>query len=131
MNQFPYFIEKAEKILPFWEGLNEEKFRSTRCLNEDCREIHFPPRVLCPKCYSTKVEWIDLPKTGKIETFTYVEIPPDGFSEPYYLTMVRMDGLEKPILARFAGTEEPKINLKVLMTFEEIDGQKVPVFVPA
>ncbi len=131
LEQFPYFIEKAEKILPFWEGMNEGKFRSTKCMNEACQELHFPPRILCPKCYSTKIEWIDLPQTGTVETFTFVEIPPEGFSEPYYLVMVRMDVLEKPILVRYTGEGVPEIGQRVKMSFEEVEGQNLPVLVPA
>ncbi len=131
LKQFPYFIEKAEKILPFWEGLNEGKFKTTKCQNPNCGAIHFPPRILCPECYSTQIEWVNLPTTGTVETFTHVEIPPEGFAEPYYLAMVQMDQLEKPILARYAGEEAPEIGQKVKMAFEEVGEQKLPVFVPA
>ena len=129
LQQFPYFIEKAERIKPFWDALNQGKFVSTRC--SECEEVHFPPRILCPKCFSTNVEWTELPRKGTVESFTFVEIPPEGFLESYYLAMVRMDQLEKPILARFVGENPPSIGQAVEMHFESIDGQNVPVFKPA
>ncbi len=126
LKEFPYFIEKAEKIKPFWDGLNEESFRTTKC--EKCGSLHFPPRILCPQCFGTEISWVDLGKSGTIESFSFVEVPPEGFENPYFLVMVDMHDLGKPILARYIDENPPEIGSSVVMEFEEVNGQKLPVF---
>jgi uncharacterized OB-fold protein len=127
LEKMPYYIETSSKLKPYWDGLNAGEFKTTRC--KKCEDIHFPPRTLCSKCYSTDLEWINLPLAGVLESFTLVSIPPPGFSGAYYLAEVRVDVLNKPILGRLYNDNEPKIGDKVILSFEDIDpSQSVIVF---
>ncbi len=121
----PYYIDVNTKLSSFWEGLNQGEFRTTKC--KSCGSVHYPPRTLCPSCYSDQIEWVNLPLTGTVETYTHVDIPPPGFNGAFYLVAVRMDELDKTILGRYTG-EEPKIGDRVTMAFEQMGEQAVYIF---
>ena len=114
----PYRIEKSEKSAPFWQGLNEGKLMTTKC--KKCSTLHFPPSpILCTSCFNTDMDWISLPLEGTITTFTVVAVPPEGFSQSYTLTSVKVDQLDKIILGRYIG-ERPQIGDRVKIEFEDI-----------
>lgn len=127
LDKIPYYIERYGKLKPYWDGLNEGILKTTKC--NQCNEVHFPPRILCSNCFSTDLSWTQLPLEGKIKSFTYVEIPPHGFKEPYYLAIVEIEKLKKPIMGRLYSSSPPKIGQTVSITFEDIDtDQAVIVF---
>lgn len=122
----PYHIDKSETMKPFWEGLNENKFMTTTC--EKCSTIHFPPTPqLCTNCFGTKINWIELPLSGTISTWTKVTVPPEGFFGEYFLASVIVDKLDKAILGRFVD-ENPKIGDRVEITFENVIDQNLLIF---
>lgn len=81
MDLFPQQSKEFNQIHPFYEFLKEGRFTTTKC--KDCGSEPFPPRVLCPDCYSTDMEWIDWPTTGTvIEVTEEVVGVPLGFGKP-------------------------------------------------
>jgi len=52
---------------PFWDAAQEGRFVLPRC--DDCNRVHWYPRVICPFCHSTSIEWIDGAGRGTIHTF--------------------------------------------------------------
>ena len=56
----------------------------TKCLK--CGYIAFPPGVICPKCWSEELDWVDLPQRAKVVTFTETQAgAPIGFPPPIIL----------------------------------------------
>lgn len=126
LSALPYNVEKSELMMPFWEGLNSKKFKTTKC--EKCATIHFPPSpTLCPHCFGMSMRWIELPLSGKVQTFTHVTAPPEGFTGDYVLASVIVDELNKPILARFVG-DGLQIDDIVSIDFEDVAGQSLIIF---
>lgn len=119
--RLPFSIHPHSKIKNYWENLNEGKFSTTKC--SVCGSIHFPPRIMCPYCYANSLKWIELPLIGRIIAFTYVNAPPAGFAKPYYLVVVHIPKLEKPIPGIFIGTKSPSINQEVEISFQQIGEQ--------
>jgi len=118
---------------PFWDGLKQGKFQSTRCRH--CQGISFPPHSLCPDCFSDRYEWVELKGRAILYSFTLHEIVPRAYIKdaPYITAMVDLE--EGPrILCRLkeARYEDliPGMSLKV--GFGQLD-EKVAIFyfVPA
>ena len=42
---------------PFWEGAKQGKLMLPRCVQ--CNRVHWYPRLICPHCHSTDIEWIE------------------------------------------------------------------------
>ena len=61
---WPIEAKEFNRIHEFYENLREGKFTTTKC--KQCGRVAYPPRVICPECYSDELEWIELPKKGKV-----------------------------------------------------------------
>ena len=60
----------SEATRPFWKGLREERFSTTRC--DDCGDMTFPPKVVCPNCLSERLSWRPLSGRGTLYSYTRV-----------------------------------------------------------
>jgi len=64
LDMWPIEAKEFNRIYKFYENLREGKFTTTKC--KKCGWVAYPPRVVCPECYSDELEWIELPKKGKV-----------------------------------------------------------------
>ena len=92
MSEFQRFGVKSftgeTKSSEFAAYLERGQFITTRC--KQCRAVSFPPRVDCPECRSSDVEWIEVTEKGRLQAFTVVHYGPAGFEDraPYTLGVV-------------------------------------------
>ncbi len=95
MDLFPQQSKEFNGVHQFYEFLREGRFTTTRC--RDCGNEPFPPRMLCPECYSTDLEWIDWPTTATvIELTEEVAGVPLGFGPaPLIHALVDLQGRTK------------------------------------
>ena len=73
---------KTEEFLRY---LEQGKVMTTRC--KKCGTAYFPPKMDCPSCIDSEVEWFEIKNNGKLLTYTVVHYGPSGFEEeaPYTL----------------------------------------------
>ena len=59
----------------------------------DCGAEYFPPVYRCKKCGSEKIEDKEMPRSGKIVTYTKLHEPLPGFEAlaPFFLAVVKLD----------------------------------------
>jgi uncharacterized OB-fold protein len=76
------------KTAKFVDLLAEGKVAGTVC--KKCGAKFFPPRADCASCLSKDMDWYDMPKKGKLETFTTAQYAPFGFEKdpPYTMGVV-------------------------------------------
>ncbi|MFH0976934.1 MAG: zinc ribbon domain-containing protein [Spirochaetota bacterium] len=81
MDLWPIEAKEFNRVWPFYENLKQGRFTTTKC--KDCGKVTYPPQVICPECYSENLEYIDLPKKGKVCVFSEeVKGVPLGFESP-------------------------------------------------
>ncbi len=101
--------------------LNEKRFMGVRC--RDTGELFVPPRPMCPKTFSTDMEWVELSGDGKLAAFTAVHIGAPAMVEAGY-------DRNNPYLSGIVQLAEgPKISAQIL----GIDGnhpQKIKIGTP-
>ena len=76
----------------FWEGLRNHEFLLRECLT--CGHVFFPPRSLCPECWSGELAWQRARGTGTVHSFSAVEAGATrAFAEhtPYVVALVTLD----------------------------------------
>lgn len=75
---------------PFWTATNEGVLVLARCANG---HVIWYPRVICPDCHSTEVEWITATGHGRVYTYTVVHRAPAGYRDatPYVVAYVELD----------------------------------------
>lgn len=100
------------KTADFLKYLEAGKVMATRC--KKCGVSYFPPRLDCPKCLSSEVEWFEV-KKGKLLTYSVVNYGPTGFESdtPYTLALGEFDGVR--IMARLS-RDIPEKDIKVGMS---------------
>ena len=111
-----------------------QRYRLEAAKCEACEKIHYPPRVVCSKCGGSTFENIDLPREGKVVTFTIVRVPPAGFTEqtPLPIAIVEvMDGVR--IMVQIGDLEDPselEMGMPVRLEFRRIswDGDAGLIF---
>lgn len=75
----------------FWNALREGRWITTRC--RKCGHQTFPPKVLCPHCWSRDMEWDDLSTRGTLYSWTRIHAAPTAFAPeaPYAVGIVDLD----------------------------------------
>ena len=82
------------KAADFVTYLEQGKVMTTRC--KQCGTTYFPPKLDCPTCSSSDVEWVEIKGDGKLLTYAVVNYGPTGFENdaPYTLAIADFsDGL--------------------------------------
>ena len=86
-----YPPRRTEFTEPFWDGLAAGVLRTTRCAG--CAHLTFPPKPICPECWGSELEWVDLAGRGTLYSYTEVSVAPATFAgeAPYVLCLVDLD----------------------------------------
>jgi uncharacterized OB-fold protein len=77
----------------FYARLELGELASTRC----CGQTTFPPRLRCTRC-GAATEWVELPRSGRLEAFTTQESSL-RFAAPAVLTLARLGEVVLPGIA--------------------------------
>jgi uncharacterized OB-fold protein len=86
---YPPRVSAFTKV--FWEGLADGQWQTTRC--EACGKFTFPPKKICPHCWSDRMRWAELDDHGVLYSWTRVHAAPQAFADetPYALGIVDLD----------------------------------------
>jgi uncharacterized OB-fold protein len=96
------------------EALKENKLLGLKC--KECGNITVPPKMVCRQCTSPDMEIIQLKGTGKIQTFTTVNVTSEGRENevPYVIVLVQLD--EGPwIMGNLDGIDPSKATMEQLI----------------
>lgn len=111
--QAPFTIEQ------FYKHVHQGKLLGGKC--KKCGKVHLPPRPLCDNCFSNEFEWVELPKRGKLLTYTIIHVAPIQFQEmtPYAVGIVQLEkGIRIPGMIRGIPLELIRIDMELTMDFE-------------
>jgi uncharacterized OB-fold protein len=73
---------------PYWDAAKEHRLVIQRC--QDCQQVIFYPRSVCPHCMSDRIAWIQASGKGTIYSFTVVHRAPAQFVDgaPYVVALI-------------------------------------------
>ena len=95
MDLWPMEAREFNKIYEFYDNLKAGRFTTTKC--KKCGHVAYPPRIICPECYSEELEYIDLPKKGKVIVFAeQLRGVPLGFEAPLIHAWIDL-GVNSPL----------------------------------
>jgi uncharacterized OB-fold protein len=106
------------KSAAFVDYLAQGKVMASRC--KKCGAVHFPPRLDCPECFSSDVEWVEVKTPGKLVAYSIVNYGPAGFEDDAPYTIAVADfGKGMQIFSRIskdikAEEIKPGMSLKVI-----------------
>ena len=115
----------------YWEAAAREELLLRRCTA--CGKHHFPPRYLCPKCWSDELEWTKSTGKGAVYSLTVMyRAPMPAFAKrvPYVVALIDLD--EGPrMMANILGENalQTQVGDRVSVCFEaRAGGSKLPQF---
>lgn len=76
---------------PFWDATAEQKLMLKRC--DDCGEVIWYPRMVCPECHSTNTSWFQASGRGTVYTYTVSHRGRGPWSRvgPYVIAYVQLE----------------------------------------
>ena len=121
---YPLQSEQHTRIHPFFDNLKQGRFTTTRC--KSCGELLWQPRVVCSKCMSDDLEWVDLPKEGLVYAFTaMLRGAPTGMEAdvPFVMGLVELKapGKHLRLLSRIDGTSVVSLKIGQRVRLKIID----------
>ena len=123
---YPLQDEKYTKIHKFFENLKERKFTTTKCLK--CESLMWHPRLICPNCNSDDVDWVNIPKVGKILSFSSVNAgAPMGFEDkvPFSVALIELENGMKILSIVDAKYEDLAVGKKVELNVYQLEDSRV------
>ncbi len=83
------------------------KLNGAKC--KSCGKVHYPPKNACPYCGSRDLEYIELPRKGKLISYTTIYAIPEGArsQSPIYFGLIDL-GITK-ITAELTDITDPSI----------------------
>lgn len=91
---FALYSHSYGLVSPFFRGLLEGKIKGTKC--PECSTVYCPPRAHCwnPACRVAECDWLELPQTGIVHTFTCQCLAAAPFEHmlPFSMGWVQIDG---------------------------------------
>ncbi len=75
----------------FFRGIkDDQQILGTHC--QKCERIYVPAAIFCERCMNQLDEWVDVGTTGKVVTFTHLNVNYDGSprTEPETVAFIRL-----------------------------------------
>jgi uncharacterized OB-fold protein len=127
-------MTQSEDLQGYRDGLAHGELRGRQCTA--CTAHQWPPRPACVHCRSFDVEWVTLPKTASLFTWTVVgRTRLAGFEErvPYAVGVLEYDDLRVRLVGRL-DTDPHTLRVGDRFTWSvepSPDGTPQPVWRPA
>lgn len=106
----------------FFEGLRKRKIMASKC--SACGRVYLPPRMICERCFVKTEDWVELPETGSVETYTeaHVKVDADGnleeLTKPEIIAMVKHDNADTCLAARL-DAESAEVGMRVQVVWND------------
>ena len=119
---------------PYFEATKENKLVIQYCSH--CNKYQFYPRVFCMNCFSDQIDWVESTGNGKVYSYSVVHktaIAEMKDKVPYIIALIDLEeGVRLMSHVVDIVEEDLVVGLDVSVVFrEEIEGYKLPQFVPA
>ena len=103
-------------ISKFLGGLKEGRILGTKC--DRCGRIVVPPRIFCEYCFRPSDNYLELPDTGIVNTYSVSHISTDTtrLQEPIIPAVIEIDGTDRAGFLHILGEINPdriRIGMKV------------------
>ena len=124
------FIASNPDSQAYWEAAQHRRLVFKKC--SSCGYVQFPPRHVCPKCWSAGAQWISSRGEGQVYSFSIVRRAPTlahAAKVPYVIAMIElMDGPR--MIANIVGDDALGVSIgdRVTVTYEPWEGALLPQF---
>ncbi len=110
----PFTIES------FYRFVKEGRLMGAKC--NTCGQVMVPPKPMCTNCLSEDLRWKELPKCGRLLTYTIIHVSPKQFHSmaPYVVGIVEFEeGAQLPGMVRNVSLDAIKVGMEVVVDFDK------------
>jgi len=104
----------------FREIKDNARIMGTRCPN--CGITYVPARLYCERCFAKLEEWVEVPPTGIVHTFTVVHrnLDDEPLAEPEIIAFIQLDDSDGGLVHRLGevSPDEVHIGMRVEAVFK-------------
>ena len=115
------------KVPDFIAYLEKGKVMATMC--KKCQTLYFPPKMDCPKCIASDMEWVELKGEGELVSYSIVNYGPVGFEDmaPYILGVARFAGGTQAfaLLSKSIPQGDIEVGMKVRLVPVELANDRI------
>ncbi len=118
---------------PFWDGCRRHELLIQRCKN--CNKLIFYPKLFCPYCLGTELEWVRSSGRGRVYTYAIIHsYCPTEFMEdiPYIVAVIELEEGVR-MMSNIIGCPLDKIkcDMEVEVVFDAVNEEiTLPKFKP-
>lgn len=93
-----YTFTASDFTTAYLQKLAQGKFIGDRVAEGE--SVYSPPRGVCPETGRATTEYVDLPNTGKVKSFTivHIPIPENPMKPPLTIANIQLDGADNAFL---------------------------------
>lgn len=118
--------------IPRYWRLRNQRYRLEGSQCENCSQLHFPPRLVCPVCRSENVRKYNFKGIGRVYSFTTVFQAPDIFDKqiPYVVALIELEeGVRIAAQLTDVSVDKVRIDMPVELVIRKIyeDGDTGPI----
>ena len=128
LDMWPLEAPEQNRIHPFYDNMKEGRWTTTRC--KQCGHVDYPPGVTCTNCWSTDLEWVDLPQTARVVGLTESLAGfPLGFDTPLIVAWLGFDKGHplKHLFARIINCEAGQLKIGDEVRFVTFEVPAIPI----
>ncbi|HZT67756.1 MAG TPA: Zn-ribbon domain-containing OB-fold protein [Acidimicrobiales bacterium] len=124
----------SPEAAPFWDATRQRQLMLQWCRACDLPVHH--PRVLCPRCGGTDLDWREAAGRGRVHAFTVLHRPGNPTMAervPYVVALIDLEEGAR-MMSNVVGCEPGRVavGMPVRVGWEDLpDGRALPVFEPA
>lgn len=87
-----------------------------------------PPRPVCSRCLSADLEWLELPKEGKIVAFSEIHVANDAFqsSVPYIVAIAKLGEIKIPGIVKGAQIGQLRVGSNIRVETRQASAKESP-----
>jgi uncharacterized protein len=120
---------ESDAARTFWAAIDEGRLTLPRC--DRCGRWQWYPLETGTCCTGGKLEWVDLPGTGSVFTWTVVRrafLPELAGCLPLAVALLELDGTRDLRFVAVLDVTEPRIGMRVRLRIDHAHGRALPVF---
>jgi uncharacterized OB-fold protein len=106
-----YDWDAGEAVGAFLHALRGGRLLGRRC--DGCGRVLVPPRMFCERCFRPTDAWVEVPATGRVETFSICHVSWDmrDLDPPEVPAVVRLDESDGGILHKLGDVEPEAVSI--------------------
>jgi len=109
---------------PFWQAAKKHVLTAQKCL--DCGDLRYPALEICPRCWSTNQDWVEISPNGTLWSYVVYHraLDPSKKNEiPYVVGRVQTDDGPVFTVRLDVTPEDAEVDMRLTASWDDADDE--------